>query len=149
MGRNVNPGLVYELASDLELLVSYQGVEMPTDEEWDGYLACVALSSKTAESPRGLVFTDGGRPSREQQLRLTAATDGRLARVAVVSRAGALRFIVSIMALANPHIKSFSPSQKAAAFAHLGLLPEQHDRVHRIAERLQRKLFRSSNIVAG
>ncbi|HEY4014467.1 MAG TPA: hypothetical protein VGM06_14095 [Polyangiaceae bacterium] len=148
MNRQTSPTLVYEWVSDLELLVSCQGVESPTDAEWDGYLACVAVMRKT-EAGRSLVMTRGGRPSREQQARLMVVTDGVPARVAVISPAGALRFIVSILALVNPHIESFHPSQQAAAFEHIGLSPEHHDRVHRVVERLQKKLLRPVVLVAG
>jgi hypothetical protein len=147
MNRHVSPRLVYEWASDLELLVSCQGVGSPTDEEWDGYLACVAICE--AEGGRCLVLTAGGRPSREQQARLLATVKGHPTPVAVVSPAGALRFVVSIMALVNPHIQSFNPSQRAAAFAHIGLLPEQHERAERVIERLQKRLLRPLLVSAG
>jgi hypothetical protein len=148
MNRQANPTLVFEWVSDLEILISCQGVECPTDAEWDGYLACVAVS-RAKEGGRSLVITQGGRPSRDQQARLIAVTEGIPARVAVISAAGALRFIVSILALVNPHIRSFHPSQQADAFEHIGLLPEHHDRVHRVIDRLQKRLLRSAVTVTG
>ena len=135
------PTLVFEWVTDLSLLISCQGVHHPTDAEWDDYLACIPPVA-TSDPIRVLVLTEGGRPTRAQQRRLEEVTKGSVSPVAVVSKAGALRFVVSVLSFANPNIQSFHPSHLAAAVAHIGLSPSHDERLQRVIDHLQRKLTR-------
>jgi polysaccharide pyruvyl transferase WcaK-like protein len=139
------PSLVFELLADLGLMVSYQLEKVPVDAEWDAYIA--ALTG--ANAPRCIVITEGGYPSQAQRERLSVATHGKMTKVAVISPATTVRFGVSVLALVNRQIKSFSPNEFRAAFFHVGLAPMQCASVDAAVERLRQKLKSTRLALAG
>jgi hypothetical protein len=121
-------------------MVLYQEDVNPSEKEWDAYLATLEPTLGEPELLRSLVITGGAFPSRRQQARLVSVVDGRTPRVAVVSPAPILRFVVSMLALLNRNIRCFTPTQQQAAFAHLGLRPADHAIAQAAIERLRRRL---------
>jgi hypothetical protein len=114
------PSLVFEPLHDLNLLVVHEGKNDPTDADWDIYSR--ANESMSTKRPlRVLVVTDGGSPSAAQRQKLLAFTRRRRPKIAVVTTAVRIRFMLSIFALVNPDARSFLPIQLGAALAYLGL----------------------------
>jgi hypothetical protein len=99
-------------------MVLYQGADEASDAEWEPYLETLKGIDRSAPV-RILAYTEGGRPTREQQQRLKAVEkQGWL--VAVVSPSTAVRFVVSVFALELPTIRLFSPEQLDEACSYLG-----------------------------
>jgi hypothetical protein len=136
------PSLAFEFLGDLRLMISYQLETVPVDAEWDAYLAAITR----ADLPRCIVITEGGYPSHAQRERIFVATKGKTAKVAVISPATPVRFGVSVLALANREVKSFSPREYGAAFSHVGLAHTECASVEGAIERLRQKL-KSAHLV--
>ena len=129
----------FEFLAELELIILYQTDKTPLDDEWDTYLAALQGAAK-AERFRSIVVTDGGYPSRAQRARMMSKTRERPTRVAVISSAASVRFVVSAIALINPNIKAYSAKEYPGAFEHLQLSPAQGAVVLASIEKLARKL---------
>jgi hypothetical protein len=71
---------------------------------------------------------------------MTALLQGKPVRMAVLSSASAVRFVVSMFALMNRDFKAYSPSEAEAAFTHLGLTAAERFGLPRVIERLREKL---------
>jgi hypothetical protein len=138
--------LVYEVLREQQLLVSWQSLHSPSDDEWDNYVQAVC----SLTGPRGacLVLTDGGYPTRRQQGRLFERVKGDRRRVAVVSSASTLRFVVSVLSFINPNIKSYMPEELAAALTYLRVPEMSHAVVLATAESLRRRLDRQAIVAA-
>jgi hypothetical protein len=130
------PSLASEFLADLGLMISYQLGPVPLDAEWDAYLAAITR----ANFPRCIVITEGGYPSQAQRERLIVATKGKIVRVAVISPAITVRFVVSVLALVNREIKGFSAHESHAAFVHVGLSQMECASAEAAVERLRQKL---------
>ena len=136
---NSLPSLDFEFLGGLHLMVLYQLQKTPTDVEWDAYLAALAGPSK-ANQLRCIVITEGAAPTRAQRERMIATVEGKPTRVAVISPATSVRFVVSVLALVNRDIRSFSPREFDAAFSHVGLAPTEHASVKVAIDRLHQRL---------
>jgi hypothetical protein len=133
------PNLVFEFVPQIHTLISCQNRGNPSDPEWDEWVACAQKSFLTTPKPhRVLVMTEGGHPSKAQQDRLVATLGGR--QTAVVSNAPTLRFVVSALSFANPHIKCFVPSQMHSALSHLGIDDASVPLVDEVIGRLRQQL---------
>lgn len=140
--------LEFETLEFLGLIVSYQSAVNPADREWNAWLdGASALVEKTNEL-RTLVMTEGGHPSQSQVRRLEAVKQ-RYDRVrrrrseprtAIVSFSPKLRFVTSVLTFANPAIRCFTPAEMGAAYAHIGLTPEQGKYVDAVVERLRERV---------
>ena len=84
-----------------------------------------------------------------QQARLIALVKGRPHRVAVISSAVALRFVVSALALVNKAVKAFSPAEDAEAFAHVGVAASEWANVRAVIEGLRTKLDSTVRATSG
>jgi hypothetical protein len=133
------PNLVFEYQPHLYLMISYQLEIAATDAEWDGYLAAVAGPLQSG-GLRTIVVSEGAHPSRSQQARMAALVRGRPSRVAVLSPASGMRFVVSVFALVNRNVKAYAPKEYEAAFTHVGLAPAEHAGVVKVIERLRERL---------
>jgi hypothetical protein len=133
------PNMVFTFLPDLHLLVSYQLKTTATDAEWDGYLATMARALRSARF-RSLVVTEGAHPTRAQQALMTALVKGKPSRVAVLSSASGVRFVVSVFALLNRNVKAYSPKDYESAFSHLDLAPVERKGVVVVIDRLREKL---------
>jgi hypothetical protein len=147
MGTSVPPNQAFELLAELKLMVLYQLLKPPTDAEWDTYLGVITECVR-AEHFRYIVVTEGAYPTRAQQGRLTAVVKGKLTRVAVISPAISVRFVVAVMSLVNAHIKVYSPKEQPEAFAHVGLDPAEYARVAASIERIGLALKRANRVAA-
>jgi hypothetical protein len=133
------PSLEFEFLAGLHLMILHQLEKSATDAEWDTYLAALAGPSK-ANRLRCIVITDGASPTRAQRERMVATVEGKPTRVAVISPATAVRFVVSVLALVNRDIRSFSPKEYDAAFSHVGLAPTEYASVKVAIERVHQRL---------
>lgn len=115
----------------------------PTDAEWEVYLDAITDPLESSRL-RCMVITEGAHPTRAQQAALMALSKGKLIPVAVVSSATSVRFAVSVFALMNRGIKSYSPREYDRAFAHVGLAPAQCDGVRAVIDRLLQGLLRAN-----
>jgi len=136
------PQLDFEFLPGLDLMILYQTEGTPTDAEWDTYLAAIKGPSK-ANLLRCLVITEGGHPTQAQRERMTRIVDSKRTRVAVISPAATVRFVVSVLALVNRDIKAFSPKEYHAACSHIGLARVEHESVEVVVGRLRQKLMSS------
>jgi hypothetical protein len=133
------PGQGFEFLAKFELMVLYQLDKAPLDEEWDAYLGALAEAMKTQHF-RAIVITEGGYPSRAQRSRMMVLVKDKPTRVAVISGAATVRFVVSAIALINPHIRAYSTKEYELAFVHLGLARAEGVVVKVAIEQLARKL---------
>lgn len=135
------PNLVFERLTEIHTLVSFQNAENPTDLEWDKWIAAVGENLQASPTDhRTLAVTEGGHPTRSQQLRLVALLNGRRALTAVVSSAPAPRFVVSALTFSNPDLKSFSPTEMDAALQYLRLGASERSLATAAIERLRKQL---------
>jgi hypothetical protein len=133
------PNLVFEYQPHLYLMISHQLEIAATDAEWDGYLAAMVGPLQSAHF-RSIVVSEGAHPTRMQQEGMTSLMRAKPARVAVLSSASGVRFVVSMLALMNRNVKAFAPEEYEAAFTHVGLAPAEHDGVAGVIERLRERL---------
>jgi hypothetical protein len=130
--------LEFEFLPRLNLLVSYQLETSFSDAEWDAYLAALVRSGP--DLVPCLVVTEGSYPTRAQQARLMALVKGRTRCVSVVSQSSGVRFVVSIFALVNRGVKSYSPRDLDGALSHVGVVPTEFAGVHAVVDRLRQLL---------
>jgi hypothetical protein len=114
--------IVYEWLAEVEVMLAYHGQHEAEDSEWDEYLTLLR-SLEGQRRVRVLVYSEGGRPTREQQHRMTEVLKIGWP-VAVVSPSTAVRFVVSVFALDVPAIRLFTLDQLDEAFAHIGCTDE-------------------------
>jgi hypothetical protein len=134
------PNLVFELIPEAQLLVSCQTTLAPSDAEWDEYLVALAQLQVLVPRPRSLVLTNGGVPSHSQRLRLRVDKSRPPAPVAVLSSSSAVRFVLSVLALVNPAMRSFNPHELDAAMSYLGIPSQQTALVYSVIARLRQAL---------
>jgi hypothetical protein len=135
-----SPSLEFEFLAGLDLMIVCQQEKASTDAEWDVYLAALAGPSR-ANRLRCIVITDGAHPTRAQRERMSATVEGKPTRVAVISSATSIRFVVSVFALVNRNIRSFSPDEYDSAFSHVGLAPTDYASVRVAIQRVSQKLM--------
>jgi hypothetical protein len=136
---NHAPTQDFEFLANLDLMILYQLDQTPRNEEWDAYLAALDVAARTRQV-RCIVVTEGGYPNRAQRARMLSMTRNEPRRVAVISGAASVRFVVSAIALINPNIKAYSMKEYAAAFTHLQLSPAEGAVALTSIEQLARKL---------
>jgi hypothetical protein len=132
--------LAFEYLPERCCIVLYQGTEPPSDAEWDAYIGQVQSVAHMHAKLKIFVFSERGRPSKDQQARLTEAASGHLSHVAVVSPAFAMRFVVSALSLFKPNLRFFTPEQLSEAFQHLGFDPAARLIVEQTIERMRRRI---------
>jgi hypothetical protein len=110
-------------------LVMVENAQTPLDQEWDEFLQVLSDNRSQLPKLRLLVMTTGGGPNTQQRKRLEATLGGTPMRVAVVSENMKVRFIVSTIALFHRDLRSFSSSELAEAYAHLGLTTSEQRQV--------------------
>jgi hypothetical protein len=130
------PKLVFEIVVDLRLSVMCQGTENPTDAEWDAYIDALGPLLALAQGYRVLVVTEGGHPSRSQQKKLRDRTAMAKPQVGILTAAAGVRFVASVLALANSNLRCYAPDQRHAALAYLGLQPGEVAVVDALLKRL-------------
>lgn len=129
------PTIAYEWLPEAGIMVAYHGLHEAEDAEWDDYIAFVR-SFHDQSGVRSFVYSEGGRPTREQQQRLTEALNPSCP-IAVVSPSTAVRFVVSVIALEVRAIQLFQNDQIDEAFAHLACTPDEIAAIRSTLERLK------------
>jgi hypothetical protein len=113
-----SPRFVFTLLSGPRIVVSYQGTLPPLALEIQKY---GELIGTLADQPdvRCLWYTEGPRPSREEQERLSATVPKHQWRVALVSSSLEMRFVASAFCLINRNLRYFMPHDLPLALRHL------------------------------
>jgi hypothetical protein len=137
---DLRASFAFEVVKDLELLVSYQGLKNPGDEEWDRYVEVLARLHQVPNNFRYFTISEGGHPSGAQQARVKAVVNGRTPAVAIVSSSIAIRFVGSVLALMNRKVQCFRPDQLEQAYAHIGLPLGDVPRLETVVARLRDKV---------
>jgi hypothetical protein len=132
--RKIGPSgkhVLFEMISSLGIFV-YHGTGEPSQADWDEFMRQV---TNYKGDIRGLVFTEGWRPSRAQGQQIKKAAAGRELTVAIVSPLAAMAFTVSAFALINRRMRFFSPDELQKAFDYLNLNAEEASAVREILGR--------------
>ena len=116
--------LTFSVLENVNLIVAVMGQRTSTDPEWNAYVAAITSRSPQAVPYRCLVLTRGARPTNEQTARLKRAVAGyKQGHVALLTESAAVRFLVSTIALVNPHMRSFKPHDVSSALDYLEIDP--------------------------
>lgn len=126
-------------------MVLYQGESEASDAEWEPYLETLKRLTGSKDV-RIFAYTEGGRPTRDQQQRLLDLELG-VWPIAVVSPSTATRFSVSVFALETPAIRLFPPEQFDEACAYLNCSAHEVALIHDVLERA--KLAIDPSKIAG
>ncbi|HEY5960755.1 MAG TPA: hypothetical protein VIV60_29575 [Polyangiaceae bacterium] len=129
--------IAYCSIPELSLVVLHHAKCSPNDLEWQAYLDFTRRLEIGRSAYGILVDSDGGHPTRSQQQRMSEVANGALVRVAVISPSTTARFVTSVLVLANPKIRCFSPAQRLQAYAHLHLPATATERVNEISAQVR------------
>lgn len=116
----------------------------PTDEEYVAYCEFCLVLPKHVD--RYLVVSEGGAPTPKQRATTNETLKKRgqpQSTVAVVTPKTIVRGIVTALSWFNPNIKSFAPTELAAAMRYLKLSPTEAGEVGVELRKLQAELKRS------
>jgi hypothetical protein len=105
------------------LVLVREGVEEPSEQEWDHFLSFLQLAPRELSRLKVLVVTDGGAPSAAQLKRLALTLGPNHVRVAVISDSSKMRFASASIALFQRYYRQFSLAEAAPAYDHLELSP--------------------------
>lgn len=120
------------------LMILVHTTRPPKDAEWDAYYA--ELVKQDPKTLRSIAFTDGGAPNGAQRKQVNDFLRGQASRGAVVTASTMVRGVVTALSWFNAQMKAFSPSELDAALVHLGVHPDEMERVHREIQALRKKL---------
>ncbi|HET6334343.1 MAG TPA: hypothetical protein VFG30_14065 [Polyangiales bacterium] len=131
-----NPHFAFTYLSAPRILVSYQGTLPPDENEVRNYNQVLR---SIAEQPdvRCLWYTEGARPSREQQERLAAAVPKHQWLVALLSPSPEMRFIASAFSLVNRNLRYFTAQELPLALRHLQCTPDEQSEVQLVLAELR------------
>lgn len=135
---------MYEVLTDLRLVISCQNENFPTDADWDSWLTAATNLQHKVESFRLLVFSEGGHPTKAQIERLREKNRAN-PRTAIISPSRSYRFMASALTFINPTIRCFSPADSDKAFDHVGLARSERERAKLTIESLRRQLTDQSS----
>jgi hypothetical protein len=130
------PHFVFTLLIGPKIVVSYQGKQAPQDHEIQNYGELLrSLSGQT--DLRCLWYTDGPRPSKQQQERLSSTVPKQQWPVALISSSAGMRFIAAASSLANRNVRFFEPQELPQALRHLQCTYEEQRAVQTILAELK------------
>jgi hypothetical protein len=138
--------LVFEVVTEARLVVSCQFGGVPTDHEWDNWLASTTHLLCRFNTCRLLVLSERGHPTGAQIERLRATGRRMLEKgygypqTAIISTSAAMRLFVNALMCINPTIRCFSPADRQKAFDHLGLARDEANRAVVAMDRLRARL---------
>lgn len=123
-------------------IVTCQGREAVSNEEWNQWVEAVARYVKTTTTPRLLVFTLGGAPSPEQRKRFDQTIDPYVARikVAIVTDSTFARGVVKAIRIFSPFFQAFAPKELDDALRFLDLRTTDFIEIARHLEALRARL---------
>jgi hypothetical protein len=130
------PHFAFTYLAAPRIVVSYQGMQPPREDEVQSYNQ---LLRSIAEQPdvRCLWYTEGARPSREQQERLSATVPKHQWLVALLSPSPEMRFIASAFSLMNRNLRYFTPHELPLALRHLQCTSEEQSEVQLVLAELR------------
>ena len=145
---DTNRRFAFELLRDSQILVSFQGAAAPHPSEVQEYRE---LMASLADKPdlRCLWFTEGGRLSLGEQERLTASVPKRHWRTALVSPSPEMRFVASVLLLANKNLRYFKPEELPQALRHLQCTREEQHAAQIMLAELRYAVERSTQKTSG
>ena len=118
MHSDPNDEMWFDWVSESVMLVAHTK-RRPEERVWTAMCQTIRESLERLGELRTLVLTDGGGPTSAQRAELASVSEGKPYRVSVVSGAPGVRFIVSSMALFNPTIQCFQPTDWKKGLRHL------------------------------
>lgn len=121
-----------------EIMVVLHTTSPPSESEWTKWME--ALRRIPVHRLKMLVFSDGGAPDTLQRGVFIDHLGSAQPPIAVVSNALAIRGVVTAISWFNRQVKLFSPAQLPAAFAHLGVSPDQGRGLLSVAQRATAEL---------
>lgn len=133
------PVLAYELLPNATCLVLYKAAGASLPNEWPEFFDYVESTFRYGERLRFFVYNEDGEMPREHMERVREMMQAHPLRVAVISPSPAMRFMMSIFAMWNRHVKLFAQDQHQAAFEHLGYDAETGRAILDALERGRRK----------
>lgn len=137
---------MFEVVTEAHLIVSSQLGGVPTDREWDNWLASTTNLLYRFKECRLLVLSERGHPTGDQVERLRATGQSMresgygYPQTAIISSSTALRFFVNALMCINPTIRCFSPADRQKAFEHLGLTRTECEKAAIVMDRLRERL---------
>ena len=134
---------------DREIVVLVGTTGQPDAATWDAY--CNAVATLPTETPRVVIFTDGGRPTREQLARIEEAVGHRYSRTVLVTPSVAARIIGSMINAVSKKMNGgfYSPDEIIEALASLGITDsDQLGRILSAATQLAHDLIPSGHVAA-
>lgn len=123
----------YRQYGDGHVVIAVHTMKGPSDAEWQEYLACSRemlnhLGARFTQVA-GIAVTDGGAPSAAQRHQLIAALGGRHPVAAVVTNSTLIRGVVTALNWFDVRVKSYPPSEFAAALQRIGIKDQYHAEV--------------------
>lgn len=138
MAGYASDSFAFEYLEPSGVLVACQSHAALSTADWEAYLQQVVASVAQRRDLRVLRYSAGNqRLSEAQQQRLREAASGTTHRVALVTPHGMSGFMVSVFALLNPNVRSFTESDFASALEYLALSRPERARVEVAFERLR------------
>jgi hypothetical protein len=133
------PHFAFTLLAGSKIVVSYQGKHPPQDHEIQNYCELLRTLADQADL-RFLWYTEGHRPSREQQERLSSTAPKRQWRAALISPSAGMRFIVAAFSLINRNLRFFEPQELPQALRHLQCTYEEQSVVQTVLAELKHSI---------
>jgi len=121
------------------LVVTVHTRAVPSDEDWDAYMAQVD-AYLPLEDQRVLVVSAGGGPNGKQRKMMVEALNGARVPVAIITNSLLMRGAGTAVSWFNPSLKVLGPGNLDAAVEYLGLTTWERVESDRALKELQKTL---------
>jgi hypothetical protein len=121
------------------LVVTVHTAEVPSDEDWDAYMAGVH-DYLPLEDQRVLVVSAGGGPNGKQRKMMVDALNGAKVPVAIITNSFLMRGAGIAVSWFNPSLKVLGPDELDAAVEYLGLTTWERVESARTLKQLEKGL---------
>jgi hypothetical protein len=136
------PRFVFTLIAGSRIVVSYQGTLPAHAQEIQKYGELIAELADQADV-RCLWYTEGPRPTRDEQERLSGTVPKHQWRVALVSSSLEMRFVASAFCLVNRNLKYFTPEDLPLALRHMECTLQEQSAVQLVLAKLKHSVERN------
>ena len=124
---------------DGRVVVAVHGFKSPTNLEWQRFLN-EGVAHGMGPHLRILIVSHGGGPDGDQRKQLGQVIGPAPAPTVVMTSSALVRGITSAMTFFNPHMKAVNLYDTELAFKHLGLTPDERNKVHHVRRELSLEL---------
>ena len=129
--------ILWSFDGTLHIIVHSEAV--PTDAEWDAYLAAFPAGDLLSHY-KVIVYSLGGGPNGAQRVRLVNLIRARPPRVALLTGSSVMRGIGTAVSWFIRSLKVFPLPERAAAFRYLDMSPNEEQRANETIDRFVREL---------